>query len=143
MFYSFSFKSVTQNKEVQDLLGPPIRTPWRVSVRKHKRRFQLTYSIKGENGNWATVVAASTIDGNRGAINADSFRYIVVQPTTVHQMCFGVVTDGLYDLAAIIGKDNWFRETEEDAKKRRETEILVIDRVIEPSPSTSAVAASL
>ena len=86
-------------------------------------------------------MAASTIDGNRGAITADSFRYIVVQPTTVHQMCFGVITDGLYDLAAIIGKDNWFRESEEATKKRRETEILVVDRV--PEPSTAAVAASL
>jgi hypothetical protein len=132
-YFEYSFKAVTLNKDVQELLGTPIRLPWRVSVKKHKSRFQLTYTLKGQDGNWAQVVAASTIDPKRGAITDDSFRYIVVQPTNLRNICFGVVTDGLYDLAAIIGKDHWFSETEEQVKKRRANEILVVDRVTQPS----------
>lgn len=86
------------------------------------------------------MVAASTIDAKRGAINDESFRYIVVQPTSIRQLCFGVITEGLYELAAIVGKDNWFSESEEDAKKRRETEILVVDRVSPPTPAASSSA---
>lgn len=125
----YSFKAVQQNAEVKQLLGEDIKSPWRVSVKKHKRRFQLSYTLKGKEGNWAQVVAASTIDPKRGVINEQAFRYIVVQPTNIHKICFGVVTDGLYDLAAIIGKDHWFAETDEDRQKRRENEILVVDRV--------------
>lgn len=125
----YSFKAVRQNKDVQELLGTSVNSPWRVTVKKHKRRFQLTYSVKGERGNWAQVIAASTIDGKRAVIDDECFRYIVVQPTTLRKICFGVVTDGLYDLAAIVGKEYWFSETEEEARKRRETEIVVVDHV--------------
>lgn len=111
------------------MLGTSVNSPWRVTVKKHKRRFQLTYSVKGERGNWAQVIAASTIDGKRAVIDDECFRYIVVQPTTLRKICFGVVTDGLYDLAAIVGKEYWFSETEEEARKRRETEIVVVDHV--------------
>lgn len=127
--FRYSFKSVRQNKDVQELLGTQINSPWRVTVKKHKRRFQLNYSLKGERGNWAHVIAASTIDGKRDVIDESCFRYIVVQPTTLRKICFGVVTDGLYDLAAIVGKEYWFSETEEEARRRRETEIVVVDRV--------------
>lgn len=114
-------------------MGDEISSPWRVTVKKHKKRFQLTYTLKGKDGIWAQVVAASTIDPKRGSIDEDAFRYIVVQPTNLRKVCFGVVTDGLYDLAAIIGKDHWFSETEEEVKKRRENEILVVDRINHPS----------
>lgn len=129
MLFRYSFKATTQNKDVQTLLGSQVKLPWRVSVKKHKRRFQLNYTLKGKDGNWAQVVAASTIDPKRGVIDDDSFRYIVVHPTTLRQICFGVLTDGLTELASIIGKESWLAETEEERNKRRETEIVVVDRI--------------
>lgn len=83
------------------------------------------------------MIAASTIDPRRGVINDEAFRYIVVQPTTLRKVCFGVLTDGIYDLGAIIGAESWFNETEEERQKRRMTEILVVDRVDQSNTSTT------
>lgn len=125
------------------MLGETVNVPWRVSVKKHKRRFQLRYTLKGKDGNWAQVVAASTIDPKRGVIDNESFRYIVVHPTNLRQICFGVITDGLYELASIVGKESWLAETEEERIRRRETEIVVIDRLATPQLAPAPKQSSL